>query len=137
MKCPVCSDTPLVMTERQGIEIDYCPQCRGVWLDRGELEKLMEGSRAVDIEARPAPQGKQLSVATPAGGDIGDSCTPRRRAARSAGLTPRGIRTHLGLNKAIYARTSPMTNIVTSPAVTFSLPNRLTCAALTMACSCL
>ena len=42
MKCPVCVDTNLVMSERQGIEIDYCPQCRGVWLDRGELDKLIE-----------------------------------------------------------------------------------------------
>ena len=44
MQCPVCSNTPLVMSERQGIEIDYCPQCRGVWLDRGELDKLIERS---------------------------------------------------------------------------------------------
>ncbi len=44
MQCPVCSNTLLVMSERQGIEIDYCPQCRGVWLDRGELDKLIERS---------------------------------------------------------------------------------------------
>ena len=44
MKCPVCNDTNLMMTDRQGIEIDYCPQCRGVWLDRGELDKLIERS---------------------------------------------------------------------------------------------
>ena len=44
MKCPVCSDATLVMSERQGIEIDYCPQCRGVWLDRGELDKIIERS---------------------------------------------------------------------------------------------
>lgn len=43
MKCPVCS-TELKMSERQGIEIDYCPQCRGVWLDRGELDKIIERS---------------------------------------------------------------------------------------------
>ena len=42
MKCPNCSDVALVMSERQGVEIDYCPQCRGVWLDRGELDKLVE-----------------------------------------------------------------------------------------------
>lgn len=42
MKCPNCRDVTLVMTERQGVEIDYCPQCRGVWLDRGELDKLIE-----------------------------------------------------------------------------------------------
>jgi len=43
MKCPVCS-VDLVMTERQGTEIDYCPKCRGVWLDRGELDKIIERS---------------------------------------------------------------------------------------------
>lgn len=42
MKCPVCTGIDLVMTERRGIEIDYCPKCRGVWLDRGELDKLIE-----------------------------------------------------------------------------------------------
>lgn len=42
MKCPQCKDTALVMSERQGIEIDYCPDCRGIWLDRGELDKLIE-----------------------------------------------------------------------------------------------
>ena len=41
MKCPNCEET-LVMTERQGIEIDYCPKCRGVWLDKGELDKIIE-----------------------------------------------------------------------------------------------
>ncbi len=44
MKCPICPEVTLVITDRQGIEIDYCPQCRGVWLDRGELDKLIEKS---------------------------------------------------------------------------------------------
>jgi Zn-finger nucleic acid-binding protein len=44
MKCPVCTTPDLLMTDRQGIEIDYCPQCRGVWLDRGELDKIIERS---------------------------------------------------------------------------------------------
>ncbi|MGC1240423.1 MAG: zf-TFIIB domain-containing protein [Chryseosolibacter sp.] len=43
MKCPNCNET-LVMTDRNGIEIDYCPNCRGVWLDRGELDKIIERS---------------------------------------------------------------------------------------------
>lgn len=43
MKCPV-DDRELLMTHREGIEIDYCPECRGVWLDRGELDKLIERS---------------------------------------------------------------------------------------------
>jgi Zn-finger nucleic acid-binding protein len=44
MKCPNCEET-LVMTERQGVEIDYCPKCRGVWLDKGELDKIVEKSQ--------------------------------------------------------------------------------------------
>jgi uncharacterized protein len=43
MKCPTCN-VPLVMTDRSGVEIDYCPDCRGVWLDRGELDKIIERS---------------------------------------------------------------------------------------------
>ena len=41
MLCPVCPQQSLQMSERSGIEIDYCPQCRGVWLDRGELDKII------------------------------------------------------------------------------------------------
>ena len=41
MQCPVDNST-LLLSERQGVEIDYCPQCRGVWLDRGELDKLIQ-----------------------------------------------------------------------------------------------
>jgi len=47
MKCPNC-DEILIMTERQGIEIDYCPKCRGVWLDKGELDKIIEKSSLTD-----------------------------------------------------------------------------------------
>jgi uncharacterized protein len=50
MKCPTC-DVDLVMTERSGVEIDYCPKCRGVWLDRGELDKIIERSAADSREA--------------------------------------------------------------------------------------
>lgn len=52
MKCPNCQVT-LVMADRNGIEIDYCPECRGVWLDRGELDKIIERSAE---PARNAPQ---------------------------------------------------------------------------------
>jgi uncharacterized protein len=52
MQCPV-DQTVLQMTDRQGVEIDYCPQCRGVWLDRGELDKIIEKSETP--AARPAP----------------------------------------------------------------------------------
>ena len=44
MKCPNCSTIDLHMTERKGIEIDYCPKCRGVWVDRGELDKFVQQS---------------------------------------------------------------------------------------------
>jgi uncharacterized protein len=68
MKCPQCS-VNLVMSDRQGIEIDYCPDCRGVWLDRGELDKLIERSNAQvqsvrrrdvddDDDDRDYPKGK-------------------------------------------------------------------------------
>ena len=43
MKCPNCDET-LVMSNREGVEIDYCPKCRGVWLDKGELDKIIERS---------------------------------------------------------------------------------------------
>lgn len=61
MKCPICKEVDLRITDRQGIEIDYCPQCRGVWLDRGELDKLIErslqGAPQAQVEAPPrAPQ---------------------------------------------------------------------------------
>ena len=52
--CPTCR-VNLTMSERQGIEIDYCPQCRGVWLDRGELDKIIERSEAANAPA-PAPR---------------------------------------------------------------------------------
>jgi hypothetical protein len=55
MDCPVCTGVNLVMSERQGIEIDYCPKCRGVWLDRGELDKIIERSAAgTTVQAPPA-----------------------------------------------------------------------------------
>jgi uncharacterized protein len=61
MKCPTCTDVTLVMTDRQGVEIDYCPQCRGVWLDRGELDKLIERSLA----AAPSPAAAPAPAAVP------------------------------------------------------------------------
>ncbi|WP_420428087.1 zf-TFIIB domain-containing protein [Algiphilus sp.] len=55
MKCPI-DEEMLVMTERNGVEIDYCPKCRGVWLDRGELDKIIE--RAADT---PPPTSRGAS----------------------------------------------------------------------------
>ncbi|MEC5166370.1 Zn-finger nucleic acid-binding protein [Flavobacterium sp. PL11] len=55
MDCPTCK-VALVMSDRQGIEIDYCPQCRGIWLDRGELDKIIERSANEAPTNFPAPQ---------------------------------------------------------------------------------
>lgn len=54
MKCPNC-ESLLVMSERQGIEIDYCPNCRGVWLDRGELDKIIEKSMGAEKTQQTKP----------------------------------------------------------------------------------
>jgi uncharacterized protein len=72
MNCPVDNAT-LVMSERNGIEIDYCPQCRGVWLDRGELDKIIDraGTMAPPAAApqvqqpAPPPQYQQPQVQQP------------------------------------------------------------------------
>jgi Zn-finger nucleic acid-binding protein len=57
MKCPVDS-IDLIMSERSGVEIDYCPQCRGVWLDRGELDKILD--RVAATPAPPPPRPPQV-----------------------------------------------------------------------------
>lgn len=67
MKCPHCNDTTLVMTERQGVEIDYCPACRGIWLDRGELDKLLEKA------STPAPASPARAPSAPRQRDFSDS----------------------------------------------------------------
>ena len=60
MKCPACPTVALMISERQGVEIDYCPQCRGVWLDRGELDKIIERSTPPESHDDAARQdGKQ------------------------------------------------------------------------------
>ena len=68
MKCPL-DDTVLQMTDRNGIEIDYCPQCRGVWLDRGELDKIIDRSvgapAAPQPSAAPPPQQPQQTAYPP------------------------------------------------------------------------
>lgn len=77
MNCPVCPSTMLVMADRQGIEIDYCPQCRGVWLDRGELDKVIERSQAA------APQSYRDD-------DDDDDDDRRRRDMYTQGGQPQG-----------------------------------------------
>ena len=65
MLCPVCTDVTLVISSREGIEIDHCPQCRGVWLDRGELDKIIERAAPAVVgatagaEVRPAPSRRE------------------------------------------------------------------------------
>ncbi|MDX1992865.1 MAG: zf-TFIIB domain-containing protein [bacterium] len=82
MKCPVCKTVDLVMTDRQGIEIDYCPNCRGVWLDRGELDKLIERAmmseapRSAPVQPPPAPRQGSYEVGQYGGGNPGYSQQP-------------------------------------------------------------
>ena len=62
MDCPHCKQE-LKPTERQGIEIDYCPNCRGIWLDRGELDKLLDRSTAMmPTQASPWISGKPCTI---------------------------------------------------------------------------
>ncbi|WP_324752769.1 zf-TFIIB domain-containing protein [Roseovarius sp. Pro17] len=77
MKCPMDGEQ-LVMTDRAGVEIDYCPECRGVWLDRGELDKIIERSAA-------APPPAQIYEASDRGDDShGDY--PRKKKKRGGFL---------------------------------------------------
>jgi uncharacterized protein len=62
MKCPNDAAT-LVMSERSGVEIDYCPECRGVWLDRGELDKILDRAAAEFSAAAPPPVSPQVPPA--------------------------------------------------------------------------
>ena len=59
MQCPACPGTTLAMSNREGIEIDYCPKCRGVWLDRGELDKIIERSLGTSAPT-PAPDSRAV-----------------------------------------------------------------------------
>lgn len=58
MKCPICN-VDLLMSERQGFEIDYCPECRGIWLDRGELDKIIERSASQGGSSQQAAAQQQ------------------------------------------------------------------------------
>ncbi len=58
MKCPL-DNADLVMADRQGIEIDYCPTCRGVWLDRGELDKIIERSAVAEPQRQADDRGRE------------------------------------------------------------------------------
>jgi uncharacterized protein len=70
MRCPVDNET-LVMADRNGVEIDYCPKCRGVWLDRGELDKIIErgmGGTTPAAAPRPVSQPEPQRTPDPHGG---------------------------------------------------------------------
>jgi Zn-finger nucleic acid-binding protein len=75
MRCPIDGET-LVMADRSGVEIDYCPKCRGVWLDRGELDKIIERA------AGGAPMAASAAPAAPPARDPGPVYQPEPRAAR-------------------------------------------------------
>ena len=64
MKCPNDSAT-LVMSERAGVEIDYCPECRGVWLDRGELDKILDRAQAESVPSAPSVSPTPAPAAPP------------------------------------------------------------------------
>lgn len=89
MKCPTCPDTTLVLSDRQGVEIDYCPACRGIWLDRGELDKLLDRAAVVEAPASTAhtsvsrgrPSGT-LRTPTTASGNVTLAATRNRGLAR-------------------------------------------------------
>ena len=77
MRCPVDNET-LVMSDRHGVEIDYCPKCRGVWLDRGELDKIIE--RAAGADAPVALREPGRAPAQPVAQTFAEA--PRREEAR-------------------------------------------------------
>ncbi|OYW43410.1 hypothetical protein B7Z28_00860 [Candidatus Saccharibacteria bacterium 32-45-3] len=87
MQCPI-DKTELAMTDRQGVEIDYCPKCRGVWLDRGELDKIIERNTAVSPAAassRPYPDSSYPSQQYDKHGNSGEYSQekPRRKRKES------------------------------------------------------
>lgn len=69
MKCPI-DDATLVIAERRNIEIDYCPECRGVWLDRGELDRLI--AQVEDHQAAPSPEPRTASPPKKKGGFLSE-----------------------------------------------------------------
>ncbi len=96
MLCPVCR-VDLVLADRQGIEIDYCSQCRGIWLDRGELDKIIERNAAYEAAVAPsqtAPASPAPGYAQPGpwGGGYGDEHHGRRHGGHQGGGDHGGYR---------------------------------------------
>jgi uncharacterized protein len=67
MRCPICREVDLVMSNRQGVEIDCCPQCSGIWFDRGELDKIIEGSIQNQHQSSYQPSSQPQSPYPPPG----------------------------------------------------------------------
>jgi len=65
MKCPKNCSSNLVIAERHGVEIDYCPECRGVWLDRGELDKIIERAEALVVPPAAVSVGEPYRPSIP------------------------------------------------------------------------
>jgi uncharacterized protein len=86
MQCPTCS-VPLTMSERQGVEIDYCPKCRGVWLDRGELDKIISRNAT---ETAPVGNGewRQPTPANQAQQAPHHQAAPQQQDLRGQGAPP-------------------------------------------------
>ncbi len=82
MACPL-DGTTLVMSERSGIEIDYCPTCRGVWLDRGELDKIIERSAQIAPVAPQPARADPYAQRQHPGSHHGSSPYPDRRRKKS------------------------------------------------------
>ena len=80
MQCPI-DGTALVIADRNGVEIDYCPRCRGVWLDRGELDKIIERSAAYT----PPPPPQQMQAEPEYYKEETDSDGPRRKKKKRRG----------------------------------------------------
>ena len=95
MQCPT-DGTTLMMSERSGIEIDYCPQCRGVWLDRGELDKIIERQRPTRQGAWANPPAQPQTAPAPryaASGHGSQRYPATRPAAQAQGvLAQRALR---------------------------------------------
>jgi uncharacterized protein len=83
MKCPV-DGTTLQIAERAGLEIDYCPDCRGIWLDRGELDKLIERGNIISTAPPPPPS----AAATGRAGDHGAPGGPPASTAAASDRPP-------------------------------------------------
>jgi hypothetical protein len=94
MRCPNC-ETTLAMSERLGVEIDYCPECRGVWLDRGEIDRLLEAERVparASAPTEPAPRLPRTAPVTTAAEATRNApllASARGRTSSTSGDPPR------------------------------------------------